>query len=150
MGILNDLKFRFYTRQPWKPFQEYFVDDPTKQDIIGSFSKDHTEDHILKSVEIILKARHFMNNKYRVAIFRETRQESDFLKLDIRRFDDSLEISRKDLQRIKNELLGEHVDAFEMFQNQDYYVDTEGHHIHCMVEEGKKYNFELMLGGKDG
>lgn len=115
---------------------------------------DITEEIVRNKVESEMKdVKIFLNDKYQVQI-RETKwgaglpedQQTDMIWLSIKRIDRESIHDWRELQQIKNELVGEQNEGFEIYPSEDRLVDTSNQY-HIWVFKNPKIQIPVGFFG---
>lgn len=103
--------------------------------------------------EIDSPFRVVMNSRYQVNFFHHDTPFGPMIQLSIKRRDKEMIHDWRELQRIKNELLGEEVEAVELYPADSRLVDTSNqYHLWCLPE-GMRFPFgytDRLVGEGDG
>lgn len=87
----------------------------------------------------------FVNSRYQVFMSKQATKHGDCIHLSIKTHDRSAWHDWRDLQRIKNEILGPEYEGFEVFPAESRLVDTSNQfHLWCFP----KGVFEFGFGGE--
>lgn len=98
----------------------------------------------------------WMNSRYTVLIRRPKSEMGDLVHLSIKRNDKNPLHDWRDLQRIKNEILGEEEEAMELYPAESRLVDgANQYHLWCFLGMRAPFGYEAMRcvmlpGGMDG
>lgn len=107
-------------RPEWTPFQE--AELPPRNNLDNPF-------------------RVVINSRYQVNFYTYTSPVGEGIYLSIKHRDKSIVRDWRDLQRIKNELLGPEIEACELFPAESRLVDTSNqYHLWCLPE-GQQFPF---------
>jgi hypothetical protein len=98
----------------WTPFEEATL-------------PDNFPHHIDSPVRVL------MNSIYQVNVYEHETKLGPMLELSIKRRDKEIIRDWRELQRIKNEILGSDIEAVELFPHEDRLVDTSNqYHLWCL------------------
>ncbi len=113
----------------------------TREEIIAQFSDDPKIDvkQLLEEFdEDVRLAETWLNNKYQVSVRRFT----GLIHLSIKRIDKEPIHDWRDLQKIKNELVGQEHEAVELYPAESRLVDSANQfHLWCLPESGMRFPF---------
>ena len=99
-----------------------------------------TDKDAQKLAEEVNSAEYWMNNKYQVAIFRKT--DIGFIHLSIKRLDKNPIHDWRDLQTIKNELVGPEHEGVELYPAESRRVDAANqYHLWCFNDPKMRFDF---------
>ncbi len=85
----------------------------------------------------------FKNSRYTVLIRNEKTQQGDLVHLSIKRNDKNPMHDWRDLQRIKNEILGDEEEAMELYPAESRLVDTANqYHLWCFVGQPAPFGYK--------
>lgn len=98
----------------WVPFKEFPLEDVIK---------NYVPDEQPMAREMLGNSRIFVNNKYEVVAKEVTTAIGDMIQLSIHRIDQDYLVDWRDLQRIKNELIGPEAEGVELFPAESRLVD---------------------------
>lgn len=123
----------------WQPFERAHYPYPEMQRIIRQFGLPQAQN--LLSFEI------WLNNKYQVALRRQKDENPntnlpDLIHLSIKRRDNNPVRDWRDLQRIKNELVGPECEGVELFPAESRLVDT-ANQLHLWVWDDPTFRFPI-------
>lgn len=115
----------------WTPFEraDTFRTDP----VIAVLAKAHGLEEEIKEI--------YVNNLYQVSVLRNLRWGADgpkLIRLSIKRRDKKALHDWRDLQRIKNELVGEENEAIELYPAESRLVDTANQYWLWVLENSKE------------
>ena len=116
---------------PWTAFKQARHNPPTEAQIASvAAGSGHSEDEVREQfARGIAEDKLFVNSRYQVAV-RETGENS--CHLSIKRIDQAVVHDWRDLQRIKDELVGPECEAIELYPANSRLVDTSTqYHLWC-------------------
>lgn len=103
------------------------------------FKQGFTSLVVDKCVDGEVQGDFFANDKYQVRI---TRENDLFLHLSIRRLDREPVHDWRELQQIKNELVGEEHEAVELYPAESRLVDAANqYHLYVFAQSGQRFSF---------
>jgi hypothetical protein len=98
--------------------------------------------YIENAVRLLTPVRAFANNLYKVEIFSTPAAGPDFIHLGISRHDGGTCKEWRDIQRIKNEIVGPEYEAIELFPAESRLVDA-GDQYHLWVHKDPGFRFPV-------
>jgi hypothetical protein len=117
----------------WTPFEKATPVSATSPIVVAARALDTTPYQIYK------------NNKYQVAVYQREASEPGWpamIHLSIKRLDKQTVHDWRDLQRIKNELVGPEHEAVELYPAESRLVDSANqYHLFCLADPGVRFPF---------
>lgn len=149
----EDVAPHLHRHIPWTPFEPSTLPKPTMDDIRAMIA--HTgapEEAVREQFERVQRDEIWVNSRYQVNIDRNVDPGDGWPKmihLSIKRLDKEPIHDWRDLQRIKNELVGAEHEAVELYPAESRVVDSANqYHLWAIAEKGVKFPFGWMTGFK--
>lgn len=100
-----------------------------------------------KMMSNVLADEVYLNDEYQVAVRRFTIMGTPMVHLSIKRVDKEPARDWRDLQEIKNQLVGPECEGVELFPKESRLVDTVNQtHLWCMAEKGRQFPWGFDAG----
>lgn len=137
------------TETPWTPFESATSVGPTPhliETIMRQFHmpREEAERH---AAELSTTGKLYVNSRYQVLVT----HDGQLTYLSVKRIDQSPVRSWRDLQRIKNELVGYEHEAVELFPAASRTVDLANqYHLFCLAQAGDRFDFGFDQRAVDG
>jgi hypothetical protein len=128
---------------PWTPFTEHKHHPLSAMQIRAMVQQGHTEAEVHATFAETTKSRLFINSRYQVML----RDDEGHIHLSIKRIDQQTIHDWRDLQRIKDELVGAECEAVELYPAASRVVDTANQYHLWAVRD---VNFRFPLGFNQG
>lgn len=145
--IADRARSGYVTSPPWTPFEPTEVGDLSVAQLASARRRlPHLSDREVHRLvaEMHADTRYFVNSRYQVAV---TDGAAASVHLSIKRLDQGTIHDWRDLQRIKDELLGPHCEAVELYPARDRLVDLANQYHLWGVRDP---TFRFPLGFQEG
>jgi hypothetical protein len=124
---------------PWTPFEKAAHVPPTEAQIASvAQASGHSIDEVRVQMSIVMSDALYVNSRYQVAVH----DHGELVHLSIKRIDQAAVHDWRELQRIKDELIGRECEGVELYPANRRLVDTSTqYHLWCSRDPSFRFPF---------